>query len=259
VLDRHAEVAPRVLAVLRRALARDPDARFRTAQDFADALRAIAQSARIPLSDTELVPWMSSLGILPSQSGFREASRGGLADLSFRPREAARPAAAPSERPRAAHMPPVTAPEYHVLARHLLGPLGLAKVLELIATGRIDQTALVSEDGVLFQPLSEIEELARICQRRAFSFSQPPEAASWHHPVERAAAGAADVDPAPRMFAQSPTVTVKSGSSSPTAPPCSSPPPSSRLAGARLVSAGLVSGRRRRARAVRRSRPAPSG
>jgi eukaryotic-like serine/threonine-protein kinase len=189
VLERHAAgLHPDVVAVLRRSMARDPDARFQSAHDFADALRSIAGAARIPISDTELVPWLASLGILPSQSGIREAPSGGLPDLSFRPQSIPRPAPVALEQPAVVRMPAVTTPEYHVLAAgKVRGPLGLAHLAEQIATGHIDPSALVSEDGVLFQPLREVEELARLCQRRAFSFGEPPESEpEWRHPLERA-------------------------------------------------------------------------
>ncbi len=75
VLDRYGRDLPADLdAALRTALARDRGARFGSAREFADALRAVARRAGVPLSDTELVPWLSSLGVLPSQSGFREAT-----------------------------------------------------------------------------------------------------------------------------------------------------------------------------------------
>jgi eukaryotic-like serine/threonine-protein kinase len=189
VLDRNASTLPAdVVATLRRALARGADDRFQSAHEFAEALRRVAGAARIPISDGELVPWLSSLGILPSQSGVREAPSGGLQELTLRPISVPRPAPVPIEQPVVVRMPEVAIPEYHVLSGgNVFGPLGLARVTELVATGKLESSVLISEDGVLFQPLREIEQLARLGQRRAFAFSEPPESApEWRHPLERA-------------------------------------------------------------------------
>ena len=73
VLSRHAEeLPPVVLATLRKALARDPAERFQNALEFAGALRDIARDLDLHLGDSEIVPWLSSLGILPSRSGTHE-------------------------------------------------------------------------------------------------------------------------------------------------------------------------------------------
>ena len=73
VLDRHAvELAPVVENTLRKALARDPAQRFQNAVEFAVALRDIARELELHLGDSEIVPWLSSLGILPSRSGTHE-------------------------------------------------------------------------------------------------------------------------------------------------------------------------------------------
>src|SRR6188768_1243518 len=73
VLDRHSsELTPSLDAALRKALSRDPKARFQNAVEFAGALRDIAREQGLHLGDSELVPWLSSLGILPSRSGSYE-------------------------------------------------------------------------------------------------------------------------------------------------------------------------------------------
>jgi eukaryotic-like serine/threonine-protein kinase len=73
VLDRHAsELAPIVEATLRKALSRDPVFRFQDAVEFAGALREIARELDLHLGDSAIVPWLSSLGILPSRSGTHE-------------------------------------------------------------------------------------------------------------------------------------------------------------------------------------------
>ncbi|MEI9939881.1 MAG: protein kinase [Pseudomonadota bacterium] len=73
VLDRHAEeLAPLVLDTLRKALSRDPAERFQNAVEFAGALRDVARELDLHLGDSEIVPWLSNLGILPSRSGTHE-------------------------------------------------------------------------------------------------------------------------------------------------------------------------------------------
>jgi len=73
VLDRHsAELTPIVEATLRKALSRDPAFRYQNAVEFAGALRDIARELELHLGDSEIVPWLSSLGILPSRSGTHE-------------------------------------------------------------------------------------------------------------------------------------------------------------------------------------------
>ena len=73
VLERHAEELPEVLlGTLKKALARAPDERFQNALEFAAALRNVARELDLPPGDAEIVPWVSSLGILPSRSGTHE-------------------------------------------------------------------------------------------------------------------------------------------------------------------------------------------
>ncbi|RYZ08877.1 MAG: serine/threonine protein kinase [Myxococcales bacterium] len=75
-LDKYGtDLAPPVLDVLRQALAKAPADRFDSARSFAAALRRLAQSSQITLDDSELVPWLSALGVLPSRSGTHEVTR----------------------------------------------------------------------------------------------------------------------------------------------------------------------------------------
>lgn len=87
VLDRYAPALPGELVVLlRRLLERDPRARFASAREALGALRAVAAACRATLSDSELLPWLSGLGLLPSQSGLREAvSRPTPSTIAARP------------------------------------------------------------------------------------------------------------------------------------------------------------------------------
>jgi serine/threonine protein kinase len=73
VLDRHAaELPPGVLSMLQKALNREPNLRFQSALEFSNAIRDIARQLDLPLGEAEIVPWLSTLGILPSRSGTHE-------------------------------------------------------------------------------------------------------------------------------------------------------------------------------------------
>jgi serine/threonine protein kinase len=75
-LDRYgADLPPGVRSLLRQALSRTAADRFGSARDFAEALRILAQASNIGLDDSELVPWLSALGVLPSRSGTHEVTR----------------------------------------------------------------------------------------------------------------------------------------------------------------------------------------
>jgi serine/threonine protein kinase len=75
-LERYgADLTAETRQVLRQALAKTPADRFNSAQQFAAALRRLAQRSQIALDDSELVPWLSALGVLPSRSGTHEVTR----------------------------------------------------------------------------------------------------------------------------------------------------------------------------------------
>jgi serine/threonine protein kinase len=73
VLERHADELPGSLfGLLHQALSRDPALRFQNATEFGSTLRDVARELDVPLGDSEIVPWLSSLGVLPSRSGTHE-------------------------------------------------------------------------------------------------------------------------------------------------------------------------------------------
>jgi eukaryotic-like serine/threonine-protein kinase len=207
VLERYgADLPAEIVAVLKKALSRDRQARFQSARDFADALRSVARREHIALTDADLVPWLCSLGILPSQSGTHEASSfEPLADTTAR--AAGVRAIAKAARERAARVPragsyseapatplaevisPSAPSRYHLRlgAGSLLGPLSLPQVLELAATGRLGPNTLVSEDGNGFRPARQIDALGQLIMRPAFRFDREfEERCLWHHHVDRA-------------------------------------------------------------------------
>ena len=128
VLERHAaELAPVVYATLHKALARDPARRFQNALEFSSALREVARDLELQLGDSEIVPWMSSLGILPSRSGTHErmlqtqaeqAALEASSRLTTEPAPGMSPAqsgqrpAQSGQRPAQSAPPPVRAPRF---------------------------------------------------------------------------------------------------------------------------------------------------
>src|SRR5258706_4849228 len=70
-----ADLTPAVRDMLRQALANAPADRFACARDFAATLRRLALAQQMALDDSELVPWLSALGVFPSRSGTHEVTR----------------------------------------------------------------------------------------------------------------------------------------------------------------------------------------
>jgi serine/threonine protein kinase len=167
-LDRYgADLPASVRDVLHRALAKAPADRFENAQDFANALRHIAFASQIALDDSELVPWLSALGVLPSRSGTHEVTRlpAQLVPSLSMPSSTPRP---PVLRPTTAAPPPNTRnsvpaapmpglPFRRALVRPELPALVFAIALngetgELHVEGTHGELRLAFEDGKLIAP-----------------------------------------------------------------------------------------------------------
>jgi eukaryotic-like serine/threonine-protein kinase len=218
VLERHgSDLAPELLAMLRKALAREREQRFQSAAELAEMLGVAAQAANVSLSEAELLPWLASLGILPSQSGLREVAshRDALSPpiprVESLPKAPELPPLMPSRRP-SAHAPSIPAPSisppyrpdlptapppepgptgdsYHLRARGgaLIGPLPYAAVVELVATGRVDLDTMFSSNGTSFRPLRAVDPLAALANRPAYRFSdQLRLRALWRRSIDRA-------------------------------------------------------------------------
>jgi serine/threonine protein kinase len=168
-LERYgADLAPGMRDVLRQALAKAPSDRFSSAHDFAAALRRLAQASQIALDDSELVPWLSALGVLPSRSGTHEVTRlGGGQHESPLPAPAKLPTPRPVLRPTTAAPPPprhsVPAapmpglPFRRALVRPELPALVFSVALngetgELHVEGTHGELRLAFEDGKLIAP-----------------------------------------------------------------------------------------------------------
>ncbi len=167
-LDRYgADLTPAVHEMLQKALAKAPAARFSSAQEFAAALRRLAQASQISLDDSELVPWLSALGVLPSRSGTHEVTRLHHATETTLPPPAKLEAQRPVLRPTTAAPPPprhsVPAapmpglPFRRALVRPELPALAFSIALngetgELHVEGTHGELRLAFEDGKLVAP-----------------------------------------------------------------------------------------------------------
>jgi serine/threonine protein kinase len=162
-LERYgADLSPALRDLLRQALAKAPGDRFASARDFADALRELAQQAHISLDDSELVPWLSALGVLPSRSGTHEVTRlaGQLESAPvgrISPRPVLRPTTAappPSNRASIPAAPMPGLPFRRALVRPELPALAFAIALngetgELHVEGTHGELRLAFDDGKL--------------------------------------------------------------------------------------------------------------
>jgi serine/threonine protein kinase len=97
------DLPPGVRDALRKALAKAPAERFSSAREMALELRRLAHASQIALDDSELVPWLSGLGVLPSRSGTHEVTRMPAQQDTTSARE---PSPRPVLRPTTAAPPP---------------------------------------------------------------------------------------------------------------------------------------------------------
>lgn len=170
ILEKNAHNLPGELVdVLRRALQKKPADRFQSAREFNEAIRKVARAAAVPLSDAELVPWLSRLGILSSQSGTRPAVRTTDKEELLEAIEGAR-----QRRPT-----PKTQPDLRQRARRFmvqvtpgcaLGPVGLSELVELGVTGRIRARTPVRETGGQQMPLADVQGVGPIVVRPTYAF-----------------------------------------------------------------------------------------
>ena len=162
-LDKYgADLTPAVRDVLRQALGRTPAERLGSAREFADAIRRLAQASQITLDDSELVPWLSALGVLPSRSGTHEVTRlaGQLEPAAIKlpsPQPVLRPTTAappPNSRNSVPAAPMPGLPFRRALVRPELPALVFAIALngetgELHVEGTHGELRLAFEDGKL--------------------------------------------------------------------------------------------------------------
>jgi serine/threonine-protein kinase len=166
VLEKNSsDLPPELVDMLRRVLQKKPADRFQSALEFNDAVRDVAKRSGLPLNDTELVPWLSRLGILSSQSGTRPAVKREEIQAAMESRRKRQPT-------------PKTQPDLRQNRRFMvqvtpgcaLGPVGLSELIELGVTGRIKASTPVRETGGKQMPLAEVAGLGAIVSRPTFAF-----------------------------------------------------------------------------------------
>jgi eukaryotic-like serine/threonine-protein kinase len=203
VLERARDVPSALKAVLRRALARDPAARPSSARELCAQLEEIGRTHGALIGVEAFAAWLADLGLVALKSDVEAKSvRGAYAQsseaptLSFGPAPRILPhvAQAPVE---AKPTPPSAAPSepWYRIRRPggtIVGPLTLARLLEMIATARAGADSEVSRSGAPFLPLGAVHELGRLAARAPYRFFDPialyaserhavdPSSLAWH-------------------------------------------------------------------------------
>ncbi len=170
-------LADDVRAVLFRALSKDPSMRWPSAAAFAAAIEEIVRRRRLQVGPSRLASLIEHLGLVaePTDSSSRWA--------------AAVPVALPSDadtNPRPAFSGPHVAdlarredrsagqPAHHYRVRRpdgsVLGPVGLASLIELFATGLIGCRCEIAKDDQGFRPAGEVPEVARFLSSPALNW-----------------------------------------------------------------------------------------
>jgi hypothetical protein len=183
-LERAAHVPSALKAVLRRALARDPAARPGSARELCAQLEEVGRAEGALIGADEFAAWLADLGLVALKSDVEpKSANGAYAQRSEAPTLSLGPE--PSVWPRVAEVPPQaqTAPPsalepepWYRIRRPggtIVGPLTLARLLELIATARAGADTEVSRSGAAFLPLRAVHELGRLAARAPYRFFDP--------------------------------------------------------------------------------------
>lgn len=195
-----------VRALVHRALVRHPGERFQSATDFRREVRSAAESAGLPLDESELLMWMGSLQLVPSRSGVYAAARTAVTE----PDSGARRSIASSRisvvpvaldtnglwpgahlelrlgtRPSADGCP--QSPREDGGAASLVEGASLADALGMIATGRLTADDEIAAMKAPFTRVSEHPILGPFALRPAYRFQvRRRERAVWRRRFSRA-------------------------------------------------------------------------
>jgi len=162
-----AMLAPGMLAVCERGLARDPDDRYADAGELAQALSAFEKPSREELKKTlsEWVMWAKDSSELAKRiEGQVRDSVQRMQAVRTRSSGAMQAVRTPSQTSIVAQRPdslPAVGSRIKRTDGHVLDDVSFAKLIEMIATGDLgadDEVALLGEP---FKPIREITELAR--------------------------------------------------------------------------------------------------
>jgi hypothetical protein len=176
-----------VQTLLYRALSVDPGQRPASAAVFKAELETCLKRHDAAVGAHGLAAYLVDLGLLRIRSGVvaREAEHACRPEVPTNA-ERRRPNASPAKgatvvsieprvRASAPTLPNATDVVYHLRRESgsSFGPLSLANMLELIATGRVGNEARVSRHGGPVLPLGSVHELARMAARPAYRFFDP--------------------------------------------------------------------------------------
>jgi serine/threonine-protein kinase len=184
VLERHGQGLPRgVRTVLDRALQRDPNRRFASAGQFADALSQAARAEGMLLSSEAMAAWLRDAAGRPDAPG---ASPSGslprVQDGPRRPESGARRAERSSARDRSVALRAADGAS--------LGIVTLTELMGRVATGRVPLDAWGSMNGAPWVPLSALPGVAGLRARSAYDFGEaasqrPPPSGAQVAPPQR--------------------------------------------------------------------------
>jgi len=197
-----AHVPAEIRAILTKGLSRWPEQRHRKAGEMLDAVEGAAKRLGLTLGAHVLSEWLADLGLVALSSDVRQKpvtapprqEEPFLESVTLAPGESEPPPPAILEAirelcpendhevpPELAHA--VSAPMARALPEvgyriqrpggAVMGPFGLAGVLEMLATGRLSIDAAVSRNGGAFMPVPSMVELGRMLARPAYRFHEP--------------------------------------------------------------------------------------
>jgi eukaryotic-like serine/threonine-protein kinase len=187
-LDRHGHHIPGdLMSVLKRALMRRREERFRTTTEYVDALEEVVRNRRLNAGPQSLVEWLQRVGLVKPVGKSGEHFIDGKA-----------PKKAPADAPPSSQQPtgdakvgksssgaqPIAQPVWRDIAISRLEPLpqatisspvykidvdsmttgmSLPELLDLLGSGRVPLTVRVSRDNGPFKSASDFPELSRAC------------------------------------------------------------------------------------------------
>jgi serine/threonine-protein kinase len=195
-------IPPVVREIVIKGLSRWPEQRYQSATELSDAIEDAAAELGVSLGAHVLCEWLEDLGLLALSSDVRQKP------VSMEPRRRPRSeefietvalVAGESEAPPASileairELCPENDSDVPDLLAHavsvprsnevtyriqrsggaVLGPLALAEVLEMLATGRLAIDAAVSRSGGAFMAVPTMVELGRMLARPAYRFHEP--------------------------------------------------------------------------------------
>jgi eukaryotic-like serine/threonine-protein kinase len=177
-----AHLPPELLDVLRRTLSQDRQSRPGSARELGDELEAVVRRYGLELDPPRLMGWLVELGVMHLRSDVRAMVNARPIAPNLLPRQppSSVPVRYPSEPARGLEEA-ITLSTYESELSYrmrrpggaIVGPLRLAKMLEMVATARAGVDTLVSRAEGPFLPISAMHELARLAARPAYRFFDP--------------------------------------------------------------------------------------